>query len=1020
MPGRHRLKSKEESTNTLEYEQKKWGGGENSDSPASRIKVDEVPLLSDIVAFEDYLEAHGGSRAYSATVIPGSGVVHAFKQHPVSKVFVLYRGTQIWVAPLDMSFWAEAKTYTGGYNTTSIVEAGDTGNQIVTTLVSNASAFNTNAGVIYWTLVDVAGTRTVSWYKDAAHTQLTAQGSRVGNGIIVLQGAAGGAWGISGIVQVTYTGNDVDAANTLTVPIANSFGLSTAATLKPFDNDMVLFTNLQGTATSTQGIWVISLSALGIYTLNSECAGTPILPVGVQSTATPYGRRYIWTFSRITDGVTAAPGLNRVSGVLLQETGPVKTNSGLDYGEVWSASPFGYGLSIVGFLNSAITSFIYAANSQMTHISLYATTDIGVNGTDPITGNANNREAYAWLADVPLGLYSYTDSITDDVLRANFNNDLYLKSRFWIPIYDGPAGEVTPSFIFSSPSGAARIEYSQLSDKWLAGQHSAKQFFKVDGDVKALLNSGSILSAMCSNKTYSSAYNNTTLTGLFQDIEIITHFAPNDQSIGLTDVGSLAETRKGRFIGNCSDGSVREWDGLNWGDDLVDQKVATIKGPNPDGSVGAFFKGAYLLYYRNNLTDVYNTSGLRYGFGGKAGKGWCRLARASQVFPPLTAGAAVILDNNNLSHLLLLDNASGLFYRVETFESPGLTKTWKDKAATNGTGGTDIVSTLKLRERVGEHEHFTLTHQETHISLRPVDAAAGYLPGFQVAMAGYIDGAIAATETVTNIPKTGDITFGMEHKGLRLQHAFTFNTAKWRLLTVLTRDLQDDRKALGQTWAETDEAGYQRELSINLKHWLCQPYPRLNRASGRNYTLTGMGVVPAQVAGPNGKAYMLHFPDDPIGGLGTRYDQDDATFYGDFSISFWKKAYTGFTNLLKFEGLTSLYDFTIAFGSNTSMSISWPNPSVGTSIVVSSTASGFHNFWIVRTGDTISFYQNGASIGSVPGFDLGVGGLRLRINDQGSPIFLDDLRIYNAVKSAATIAYYYSNVVSGAGGKVLP
>jgi hypothetical protein len=44
------------------------------------------------------------------------------------------------------------------------------------------------------------------------------------------------------------------------------------------------------------------------------------------------------------------------------------------------------------------------------HIALYATLDIGDNGTDPETGAPNNQQLYVWLADVPI-MKAYTASI---------------------------------------------------------------------------------------------------------------------------------------------------------------------------------------------------------------------------------------------------------------------------------------------------------------------------------------------------------------------------------------------------------------------------------------------------------------------------------------------------------------------------------------------------------------------------------------------------------------------------------
>jgi hypothetical protein len=90
---------------------------------------------------------------------------------------------------------------------------GDAASQLSAWSLTGAALTNTNYGLLYWTLADVAGTRTVSLYSNAAKTTLVAQGSRSGDGAITL--AAQGGSGLSGSVTVAYTADDTDAANVI-------------------------------------------------------------------------------------------------------------------------------------------------------------------------------------------------------------------------------------------------------------------------------------------------------------------------------------------------------------------------------------------------------------------------------------------------------------------------------------------------------------------------------------------------------------------------------------------------------------------------------------------------------------------------------------------------------------------------------------------------------------------------------------------------------------------------------------
>lgn len=105
---------------------------------------------------------------------------------------------------------------------TTITEAGDAGNNLATWVFNGVNHSNSNNGYLYYTSVDVAGTRTVSIYKlpVIAAANLVAQGSRVGDGAITLSETLSS--GLTGSVAVTYTGDDITIAdNILTTNLIN-------------------------------------------------------------------------------------------------------------------------------------------------------------------------------------------------------------------------------------------------------------------------------------------------------------------------------------------------------------------------------------------------------------------------------------------------------------------------------------------------------------------------------------------------------------------------------------------------------------------------------------------------------------------------------------------------------------------------------------------------------------------------------------------------------------------------------
>ncbi|MGC2064565.1 MAG: VWA domain-containing protein [Thermodesulfovibrionales bacterium] len=102
----------------------------------------------------------------------------------------------------------------------TLVEAGDTANQVANWQLAGITTGNSDNYTLYWELIDFGGTRTVSLYKDTAKlvTDLMAQGSLGGNGHVLLTERTGS--GIFGSVDITYHNiNDTSLTNTITLTL---------------------------------------------------------------------------------------------------------------------------------------------------------------------------------------------------------------------------------------------------------------------------------------------------------------------------------------------------------------------------------------------------------------------------------------------------------------------------------------------------------------------------------------------------------------------------------------------------------------------------------------------------------------------------------------------------------------------------------------------------------------------------------------------------------------------------------
>ncbi|MBI5481238.1 MAG: SUMF1/EgtB/PvdO family nonheme iron enzyme, partial [Deltaproteobacteria bacterium] len=110
---------------------------------------------------------------------------------------------------------AGASPSCGTYTPTAPPESGDDLNQLAGWSMVGATDVNTDDGILYVTLADNSGTRTVSLYRDPALTELVAAGSRTGDGAITL--AEQSSSGLSGQVTVTFVADD--SSITIAVPI---------------------------------------------------------------------------------------------------------------------------------------------------------------------------------------------------------------------------------------------------------------------------------------------------------------------------------------------------------------------------------------------------------------------------------------------------------------------------------------------------------------------------------------------------------------------------------------------------------------------------------------------------------------------------------------------------------------------------------------------------------------------------------------------------------------------------------
>lgn len=167
----------------------------------------------------------------------------------------------------------------------------------------------------------------------------------------------------------------------------------TRSVIKIYGNNAILF--------NSAGIFAIELEDkdfVHYHLLNAD-----IPPYGdISSAQSIYGRRYLFSYSRLA-GVGALRSRGPESSAqVLHESGTNDLDSGgTDYGILWDSAAMGTSEYFIVDLTPP-DYLIGNAGFHFSHYSLYGTKDVGSYGISPTIGAGNNPERYWWMSDIPM------------------------------------------------------------------------------------------------------------------------------------------------------------------------------------------------------------------------------------------------------------------------------------------------------------------------------------------------------------------------------------------------------------------------------------------------------------------------------------------------------------------------------------------------------------------------------------------------------------------------------------------
>lgn len=176
---------------------------------------------------------------------------------------------------------------------------------------------------------------------------------------------------------------------------------------------------------------------------------------------------------------------------------------------------------------------------------------------------------------------NFTDIVDDDQLYG-YSAAWTAKNRFFVPIKVGDMISKQPGFLLTAPRYGKEVNYCQLelSYRQFVGYHDQNyQKMIIEDQIMALEDFPNRFSILCEGTIYTGVTNNAieitiegTLQKIFQlaDVEKVADF-------GISDAGSIQRIGEGliRMITNIDE--IRDFDGINYGDDLAVDKMLNLK-----------------------------------------------------------------------------------------------------------------------------------------------------------------------------------------------------------------------------------------------------------------------------------------------------------------------------------------------------------------------------------------------------------------------------------------------------------
>lgn len=474
----------------------------------------------------------------------------------------------------------------------------------------------------------------------------------------------------------------------------------------------------------------------------------------------------------------------------------------------------------------------------------------------------------------------FVDNVADTTLETRISA-FSLLNRFWEALPNLNTGIISNGFLLGAVRNTNQIDYCQMADgyEYLAGYHNAaKQIALFKDPITRVILENDNAMVLCRGSMHRIPLNNyieDKIESIGEVVVVLAGSAVVSPDIGMSDFGAMKMLTAYSAIIITSDNELRVLEYTSapqLSDDLAKDRFRKRLRKNVGRATISYDKiNGILIWVKATswVTRSYSATGLiaelpdasyRFALNKEQGNGVSENTGSAWVIPPSGVPGLTVFDTSLQARHLVLDVTDGYIYDLTSREAAtgsGISRLFRDKILTDGTGGTRIASEVLFPLDEGERKRFFVQHKNSHVFMEPFDrdkandsgyTSEGYPDDLDADLTLYQDGDASTVKArAKDVDFTGDVVYDRSVRAHGLQLKFNTNTAE-HIVVGRLQEYEVEDKADVPDKDYTTEMDHQEDLGNTDFHLFPLNGSIINRVTGKVPTTTAGTLT----TGPDG------------------------------------------------------------------------------------------------------------------------------------------------------------------------